>query len=64
MAEIYIAYDLPSFKDAFKWEAPEAEMARMLQVYREQAAAKGLELSKWIDAVVVQAPELLARADL
>ena len=64
MAEIYIAYDLPSFKDAFKWEAPEAEMAHMLRVYRDQAAAQGIEFSKWIDAVAVQAPQMLAKATL
>ena len=63
MPEIHIAYDLPSFKDAFVWEAPEAVLAHMLRVYREQAAAQGLEFSNWVDAVVVQAPQLLAKAD-
>ena len=30
MPEIRIAYDLPSFKNSFVWEATEAEFARML----------------------------------
>lgn len=37
MPEIHIAYDLPSFKDAFVWEATEAELVRLLQSQRDAA---------------------------
>ena len=63
MPKIHIACDLPSFKDAFEWEATKAEMARLLQSQREQAAANGLEFSDMAAAVVVQAPQLLSHPD-
>ena len=56
MAEIYIAYDLPSFKDAFKWERDGSHASCVSR------AGSRAGCSKWIDAVVVQGPQMLAKA--
>lgn len=63
MPEIHIAYDLPAFKETFVWEASKADMARLLQLQRKQAAANRLDFSDMMASVVVQAPRLLPNSD-